>query len=130
VGVANTGYVPGRVNLSVRLARRNPVSANTNLIALLGEYASRTGSLREKLLEGDGARDFARGHRGASGGSLDANVWEEFVRDGLEILERPVAGGCKEEEGKEEESEDYARQVLYTESEERYLRVLDTSRHK
>ena len=95
VGVANTGYVPDRVNFSVRLARRNPISKSTNLIELLKEYASKTQSLKEKLLSEDEDIHFARGHREASGGSLDPKVWEEFCRDGLEILERPVAGDAK-----------------------------------
>jgi hypothetical protein len=91
VGVANTGFLPGKVNFSVRLARRNPASQSTNLIQLLKEYAAKTPSLADKLL---GREDvgFARGHREASGGVLEVEVWEEFVRDGLEILERPVAG--------------------------------------
>jgi len=95
IGVANTGYVPGRVNFSVRLARRNPLAKDTNLIELLKEYASRTPSLKEKLLTENEDIHFARGHREASGGSLDPEVWEEFIKDGLEILERPVAGDAK-----------------------------------
>jgi len=95
VGVANTGYVSDRVNFSVRLARRNPISKTTNLIELLKEYASKTQSLKEKLLTEDEDVHFARGHREASGGSLDPKIWEEFCRDGLEILERPVAGDAK-----------------------------------
>src|SRR5277367_3838256 len=35
VGVANTGYLPNKVNFSVRLARRNPAARTTNLISLL-----------------------------------------------------------------------------------------------
>jgi hypothetical protein len=95
VGVANTGYVPGKVNFSVRLARRNQASQTTNLIELLKQYASKTPSLREKLLEDSEEVHFARGHREASGGSLNLDVWEEFCRDGLEILERPVAGDAR-----------------------------------
>jgi len=95
IGVANTGYIPNRVNFSVRLARRNPIAKDTNLIELLKEYASKTPSLKEKLLNGDEGVHFARGHREASGGSLDPETWEEFCRDGLEILERPVAGDAK-----------------------------------
>jgi hypothetical protein len=95
IGVANTGYIPNRVNFSVRLARRNPLTKTTNLIELLKEYASKTQSLREKLLRDDEQVHFARGHREASGGSLEPEVWEEFCRDGLEILERPVAGDAK-----------------------------------
>jgi len=95
VGVANTGYIPGKVNFSVRLARRNPLSKNTNLIALLQEYASKTDSLKSKLLTEDEEVHFARGHREASGGSLEPELWEEFCRDGLEMLERPVAGDAK-----------------------------------
>jgi hypothetical protein len=103
VGVANTGYLPNKVNFSVRLARRNPSSTSTNLIALLKEYASRTPSLQRKLLpEHDEGVHFARGHREASGGSLDPETWDEFVRDGLEILERPVKGD-KERKRKEVE---------------------------
>ena len=103
IGVANTGYIPGKVNFSVRLARRNPLAKDTNLIELLKEYASRTESLREKLISGNEDVHFARGHREASGGSLEPAIWEEFCRDGLEILERPVAGDAKrrrEEENK------------------------------
>jgi hypothetical protein len=87
--------VPGRVNFSVRLARRNPIAKDTNLIELLKEYASKTESLRTKLLTDDEEIHFARGHREASGGSLDPEVWEEFTNDGLEILERPVAGDAR-----------------------------------
>lgn len=83
------------MNFSVRLARRNPLSKDTNLITLLKEYASKTPSLKEKLLAEDDDIHFARGHREASGGSLDPEIWEEFVKDGLEILERPVAGDAK-----------------------------------
>ena len=95
VGVANTGYVPDRVNFSVRLARRNPAAKDTNLIELLNEYASKTLNLREKLLGDNEEVHFARGHREASGGSLDLETWDEFCRDGLEILERPIAGDAK-----------------------------------
>jgi len=95
IGVANTGYIPDRVYFSVRLARRNPLSKDTNLIELLKEYASKTESLRRKLLNEDEDVHFARGHREASGGSLDPETWGEFCRDGLEILERPVAGDAK-----------------------------------
>jgi hypothetical protein len=103
VGVANTGYLPNKVNFSVRLARRNPAARTTNLISLLKEYASRTPSLRQKLLpEDDEGVHFARGHREASGGSLPPEVWDEFVRDGLEILERPLKG---EKERKRKEAE-------------------------
>jgi hypothetical protein len=101
VGVANTGYIPDKVNLSVRLARRNPLSKNTNLIELLKEYASKTSSLREKLLGDDEDLHFAQGHREASGGSLDPETWEEFCRDGLEILERPIAGDAKKRKAEE-----------------------------
>lgn len=83
------------MNFSVRLARRNPLAKDTNLIALLKEYASATPSLKEKLLGEDEEVHFARGHREASGGSLDPEMWEEFCRDGLQILERPVAGEAK-----------------------------------
>lgn len=89
--MANTSFLPGKVNFSVRLARRNPAAQSTNLIELLKEYAGKTESLREQLLEREDV-GFARGHREASGGSLSPETWEEFVRDGLEILERPVAG--------------------------------------
>jgi hypothetical protein len=89
------------VNFSVRLARRNPLAKDTNLIALLKEYASKTQSLKEKLLGEDEEIHFARGHREASGGSLDPEIWEEFCRDGLEILERPVAGEAKKRKAEE-----------------------------
>ena len=99
--MANTGYVPDRVNFSCRLARRNPASQNVNIIALLKEYAAKTESLRTKLLESEEVQ-FARGHREATGGSLEPEVWEEFCRDGLEILERPVKGD-REKKRKAEE---------------------------
>ena len=101
MAVANTGYIPDKVNFSVRLARRNPSTKTTNLIELLKEYASKTQSLREKLLREDEDVHFARGHREASGGSLDPVVWEEFCRDGLEMLERPTAGDAKKRRAEE-----------------------------
>lgn len=79
----------------MRRARRNPAAKDSNLIELLKEYASKTPSLREKLLQDNEDVHFARGHREASGGSLELDIWDEFCRDGLEILERPVAGDAK-----------------------------------
>src|SRR5438105_11615890 len=55
-------------------------SQTTNLIELLKQYASKTPSLREKLLEDSEEVHFARGHREASGGSLNPDVWEEADR--------------------------------------------------
>ena len=101
VGVANTGYIKGKVNFSCRLARRNHLSKSTNLIELLKEYASKTESLRSMLLRDDEDLHFARGHREASGGSLDPELWDEFCRDGLEILERPIAGEAKKRRAEE-----------------------------
>jgi hypothetical protein len=77
------------------------LAKDTNLIALLKEYASKTQSLKGKLLGEDEEIHFARGHREASGGSLDPEIWEEFCRDGLEILERPAAGEAKKRKADE-----------------------------
>ena len=101
IGVANTGYIPGKINFSVRLARRNQLAKDTNLIELLREYASKTQSLREKLLVENEDVHFARGHREATGGSLDPELWNEFCRDGLEVLERPVAGDARKRRAEE-----------------------------
>jgi hypothetical protein len=102
IGVANTGYIPGRVNFSVRIPRRSLREKDINLIDLLKDYASKTQSLKEKLLREGEDIHFARGHREASGGSLTLEVWEEFCRDGLEMLERPVSGDAKKRKMKEE----------------------------
>lgn len=53
------------------------------------------------LLRDDEDLHFARGHREASGGSLDPELWDEFCRDGLEILERPIAGEAKKRRAEE-----------------------------
>jgi hypothetical protein len=61
VGLANTGYVADRVNFSVCRARRNPRAKDTDLIELLKEYASKTQSLKERLLRDDEDVGFTEG---------------------------------------------------------------------
>lgn len=101
--VANDGYLPGKVNFSCRVARcayaRDP-GAPPNIIDILKSYADRAPSselttsqegpntqggeelitaskltLRERL--GD---NFARGHKQASGGIVEAEDFEELCR--------------------------------------------------
>lgn len=62
VMVANTGYLPGRVNFSMR------TGTDTNLLDFLREHAP----------AGAGP-DYGRGHDQATGGSLTVPAWNEFV---------------------------------------------------
>ena len=75
--VANSGYLPGFVNFSCRIARcakgRDPP---VNIIEALKEVAEREGG---GLLQRLGGTSFARGHREASGGIVPAAVFEELV---------------------------------------------------
>jgi hypothetical protein len=101
VAVANTGYLPGKVNFAVRRARRNVRPQDVDLLELLKTYAAKTDSLKDKLLDGREDVQFAKGHREATGGSMPPEVWEEFCRDGLQILEKPVAEEVKKREAEE-----------------------------
>ena len=74
--VANSGYRPGYVNFSCRIARcarsREP---SVNIIASLKAAADLdTGDLVERLGE-----SFARGHKEASGGIVPAAEFEELM---------------------------------------------------
>lgn len=76
VMVANTGYLPGMVNFSCRIARcarsRDPP---VNIIASLKEVADLdTTDLVERMGE-----SFARGHKEASGGIIPAAEFEELM---------------------------------------------------
>lgn len=92
--VANTGYLPGKVNFSCRVPRcargRDPA---VDIIQSLKAYASRVpdpddaavsedgpeGVERKPLLERLGD-DFARGHVQASGGIVNVDEFEELMR--------------------------------------------------
>lgn len=74
--VANSGYVPGKVNFSCRIARcarnRDPP---VNIISSLKAVADLdTTDLVQRLGE-----SFARGHKEASGGIIGANEFEELM---------------------------------------------------
>ena len=74
--VANSGYRPGYVNFSCRIARcarsRDPP---VNIIASLQAAAALdTGDLVERMGE-----SFARGHKEASGGIVPAGEFEELM---------------------------------------------------
>jgi hypothetical protein len=82
--VANTGYAPGKVHFSCRVARcararaaqcDGGAGAGVDVIALLNEVvAGGEPGLRQRL--GDG---FARGHREASGGVVPVNAFDELM---------------------------------------------------
>lgn len=89
VMVANTGYLPGKVNFSCRIPRtaRGRDQA-VSIIERLRYYASlnddhgedgEDGSRKPPLLERVG-EDFARGHVQASGGIVDVEHFEELLR--------------------------------------------------
>ena len=76
VMVANTGYLPGMVNFSCRIARcarsRDPP---VNIISSLKAVADLdTADLVERMGE-----SFARGHKEASGGIIPAAEFEELM---------------------------------------------------
>ncbi|KAG8959395.1 hypothetical protein FRC03_008044 [Tulasnella sp. 419] len=86
VMVANSGYLPGLVNFSCRIAkiayaRMNEGAAEPNIIELLQSYADRyvplPGEPSFRELVGD---NFARGHKQASGGIIKTELFEEFCR--------------------------------------------------
>ena len=60
---ANTGYLPGRVNFSAR------TKLDMNLIEFL-----------EEVRPTDAGDEFGRGHNRATGGSLRAEQWPEFLK--------------------------------------------------
>ncbi|CDO78163.1 hypothetical protein BN946_scf184467.g2 [Trametes cinnabarina] len=88
---ANDGYTPGMTNFACRIARAGggmvkagtkrkapdgageDEEAETDIIAILKEYASRVPGLRESM--GD---DFARGHKQASGGIVRTEEFEKL----------------------------------------------------
>lgn len=83
--VANSGYRPGYVNFSCRIARcarsRDPP---VNIIAFLKTAADLdTGDLAERMGE-----SFARGHKEASGGVIPAADFEELMAL-MKIGEKP-----------------------------------------
>ncbi|KAI5797389.1 hypothetical protein DFH27DRAFT_483731 [Peziza echinospora] len=100
VACVNTGYIPGKVNFAVRIAgerereKDGEEREEVDLIRLLGEYADRMGEHGREIL----GEDFARGHREATGGSLEVGVWREFREKGLEVEERSGRKGKKEKE--------------------------------
>lgn len=82
---ANSGYLPGKVNFSCRIARcarsRDPP---VNIIESLNAAADlSTDGLRERLGE-----SFARGHKEASGGIVPAAAFEELMQL-LRVGEKP-----------------------------------------
>lgn len=85
--VANSGYLPGMVNFSCRIARcarsRDPP---VNIIASLKAVADLdTNDLVERMGE-----SFARGHKEASGGIIPAAEFEELMAL-MKVGEKPDA---------------------------------------
>ncbi|KAL8909387.1 MAG: hypothetical protein Q9207_000222 [Kuettlingeria erythrocarpa] len=85
--VANSGYVPGKVNFSCRVARcarnRDPP---VNIISSLKAVADLdTTDLVERMGE-----SFARGHKEASGGIIPAQEFEELMAL-MQVGEKPDA---------------------------------------
>lgn len=78
---ANTGYMEGKVHFSCRIPkfrRADDGTANAvDLQSVLKDYASRNPDLERRLIEGG---SFAKGHKEASGGVLDTDVWEELYK--------------------------------------------------
>ncbi|KAF1809975.1 DHH family protein [Eremomyces bilateralis CBS 781.70] len=90
--VANDGYLEGKVNFSCRVAKSaRGWDRPPNVIELLEEYANQADDekLRTRLGE-----NFARGHKEASGGIVDKDVFEGLIKT-MKIGEKPPA-----EEGK------------------------------
>lgn len=73
--VANYGYLPGKVNFSCRIARcARDKQPPVNIIESLKAVADLdTSDLVQRLGE-----NFARGHKEASGGIVDTDVFEEL----------------------------------------------------
>lgn len=98
VMVANSGYLPGKVNFSCRVARcamgrEPPVDIIERLRGVAGEHGS--GTLRERMGE-----DFARGHVQASGGIVGEGEFEEL----MEVLRVGEKGDRRKVDGEEESS--------------------------
>ena len=94
--VANSGYVPGKVNFSCRIARcARAKDPPVNIIESLRSFAamSDSGTLVERLGE-----SFARGHKEASGGIVGVDEFEELMSV-LKVGQKPP-----KEEGTEAKS--------------------------
>ena len=94
--VANTGYLPGMVNFSCRIARcarsRDPP---VNIIASLKAVAELdTTDLIQRM-----GQSFARGHKEASGGIIPAAEFEELMAL-MKVGEKPdpVPGETKRQQ--------------------------------
>lgn len=73
VMVANSGYLPSRVNFACRVTKTT-TDSSVDLISVLESYARNREGLRERM--GD---DFAKGHGRATGGSISVAEFEELV---------------------------------------------------
>lgn len=78
---ANTGYHPGKVHFSCRIPKFRRVDDGTDkaidIQAILKDYASRNPDLERRLKAGG---NFAKGHKEASGGVLETELWEELYK--------------------------------------------------
>jgi hypothetical protein len=75
VMVANTGYLPDRVNFAARIAKhRVRPEEPADVIAMFKEAASREEGLLQEV-----GQDFARGHAQASGGSVSKAAYERLL---------------------------------------------------
>ncbi|KAF2710751.1 DHH phosphoesterase, partial [Pleomassaria siparia CBS 279.74] len=75
---ANEGYLPGMVNFSCRIAkgaRSRDGEKKVDIIKRLEGIVAGDQGLRERL-----GNNFARGHKGASGGIVKKEEWEEFKK--------------------------------------------------
>lgn len=98
--VANTGYLPGLVNFSCRVARcARGREVKVNVIERLKEVAGLdTGDLVQRL-----GGSFARGHREASGGIVPVPEFEELMKL-MRVGEKPDAGEKEVAKGKKDAS--------------------------
>jgi hypothetical protein len=103
--VANYGYLPGKVNFSCRIARcARDKQPPVNIIESLKAVADLdTSDLVQRLGE-----NFARGHKEASGGIVDTDVFEELCAL-MKVGEKPDKVEGEEPKGKKK-SEETAKQ--------------------
>lgn len=87
VMVANSGYLPGKINFSCRIPKcARGKDPPVNIIRTLKEIAGQ--AEREDLIQRLG-ESFARGHKEASGGIVGVEEFEEYLRV-LRIGEKPA----------------------------------------
>lgn len=102
VMVANKGYMDGKVHFSCRIPKfRRHLDGTEDAIDLqqtLKDYASRNPDLARRLQE---LGSFAKGHREASGGVLDIDLWEQLyatmeIGPAVRAKKKPEASPAKQ----------------------------------